>query len=62
MIEHLDKYGLSIIYDLGKENVVEDLLSWKARIMDCLSYFLNVERTLSLDIQYIDNMMITLYI
>ncbi|XP_055824872.1 uncharacterized protein LOC129893382 [Solanum dulcamara] len=59
-IELLADYDISILYHLGKANVVADSLSWKTGSMGSLAYLSAAKRPLALDIQYLANRMVRL--
>lgn len=57
-IEFLDDYDLSILYHLGKANVVVDAFSWKAINMGNLAYLCIMERPSALDIHSYTNKLV----
>ncbi|XP_070017072.1 uncharacterized protein [Nicotiana sylvestris] len=54
-LELLKDYDITILYHLGKANVVADALSRKAENMGSLAFIPSNERPLALDIQSLDN-------
>ena len=58
--EVLKDYDLTILYHLGKANVIADALSRKAASMGSLAYLLVGDRYLSLDVQSFANQLVRL--
>ncbi|XP_070055274.1 uncharacterized protein [Nicotiana tomentosiformis] len=50
-LELLKDYNITILYHLGKANVIADALSRQAEILGSLAYLPAVERPMALDVQ-----------
>ncbi|XP_070032300.1 uncharacterized protein [Nicotiana tomentosiformis] len=59
-LELLKDYDITILYHLGKPNVVADALSRKAGSLGSLAYLLAIDRPLALDVQALANQFVRL--
>ncbi|XP_070032967.1 uncharacterized protein [Nicotiana tomentosiformis] len=59
-LELLKDYDITILYHLGKANVVVDALSRKVESLGTLAYLLVAERPLALDVQALTNQFVRL--
>jgi len=59
-LELLKDYDITILYHLGKANVVDDALSHWAESLGSLAYLLVVDRPLALDVQALANQFVRL--
>jgi len=59
-LELLKDYDITILYHLGKANMVADTLSRKSVSMGSLAYILVGERPLALDVQALANLFVRL--
>ncbi|XP_070046441.1 uncharacterized protein [Nicotiana tomentosiformis] len=60
-LELLKDYDISILYHLWKANVVADALSRNVERMGSVTFFLNVERTLAMDVSALANILFSLF-
>ncbi|XP_070041623.1 uncharacterized protein [Nicotiana tomentosiformis] len=61
-LELLKDYVITILYHLGKSNVVADTLSRRAESLGSLAYLLAAERPLALDVQALAGQLVRLNI